>query len=126
MSTKTTISYDRELNARKSRTPEVMLLAQEIYTHKWRIRCSDTSVIGNEAEQFAVVNNLSQLIYLSTRTPDRTADVLIPLILSSHQSLLYSNISTILPYYIICHLHPLQDTHFGTTIQLTGTVSVTY
>lgn len=41
---------------------------------QWLVHSFDTSVMGREAEQFAVVNNLFQIIEFLTCTLNRTGD----------------------------------------------------
>lgn len=85
----------------------------------------------DEAEQFAAVNNLSQLINLPTHMPDRTVDRAPTLDPNptvyyfpwAHRNIVLLHYPSTSPTII---LHPPQDTYFGAAFQPTETISATF
>lgn len=104
-----------------------------VHGQKW-LGHSDTSNAGREAEQFAESSNLSQLIQLPTRIPDRTGDcsLFLDFIFTSVPSLyLKCSIPPLAHRNIVsfhhpsassvANLHPPQDTNFSAKMQPTWT-----
>lgn len=80
------------------RTHITILRDFDVHSRDWLLRSSDTSGMGREPEQFAVVSNLPQLMYILARIFDRTGDGAHTLdLLFASVLFLYSDISVFTP-----------------------------
>lgn len=69
-----------------------------IHNSEWLLHSAGTTALGREAEAFAIINNLSQLVDFPTRVPDRDGDRAhtLDLVLTTNPTL-FSNVSSLPP-----------------------------